>query len=479
MISTSFHPGPVRAACERRRRWGFGLTPRAIGLLTAGFLLIIPGFYDSKFSYAMLVWDSLLLAATLLDGMRLPQANQLIAERSWGNAPALDSETEIELTIENQGRAIAECWLTDDLPPALVAQSATYRLRAFPRVAAKVRYRVDPQERGDCETGWLYVRYRSPLGLAERWAKAPLTQTVRVYPALRTSEEQQIFLARSRQIDLQLRQARQRGLGRDFESLRDYREGDDLRDVCWTATARRGALITRQYQTERSQAVWIVLDCGRLMRSRHLRLGQTSDHLRWGQTSETRGEGGHSKLDYACSTAVALAQLALYSGDRVGLLAYGQSIQQRLLPGRGAAHLRQLIELLAQVKAETSEADHLRATAVLNRLQPRRSLILWVTDLAETAMRPEVIDGAVQLLHRHVLLFVAMAQPDVEAIAKARPKNVEQMFRSAAAQEMAARRELLLARLHEQGALTLDLNPEALTPSVLNQYLMVKERAMV
>jgi uncharacterized protein (DUF58 family) len=177
--------------------------------------------------------------------------------------------------------------------------------------------------------------------------------------------------------------------------------------------------------------------------------------------------------------AVALAQLALYSGDRVGLLAYGQGIQQRLLPGRGAAHLRQLIESLAQLRAEPSEADHLRATATLNRLQPRRSLILWVTDLAETAMRPEVIDGALQLLRRHVLLFVAMAQPEVELIAQARPRNVEQMFRAAAAQEMAGRRELLLARLHEQGALTFDLNPEALTASVLNQYLTVKERAMV
>jgi uncharacterized protein (DUF58 family) len=187
----------------------------------------------------------------------------------------------------------------------------------------------------------------------------------------------------------------------------------------------------------------------------------------------------HSKLDHACTTAVALAQLALYSGDRVGLLAYGQTIQQRLLPGRGAAHLRQLIESLAQVHAESGEADHLRATATLNRLQPRRALILWITDLAETAMRPEVIDGAVQLLRRHVLLFVAMAQPEVESIAQARPKNIEQMFRAAAAQEMAGRRELLLARLHEQGALTLDLNPEALTSSVLNNYLMVKERAMV
>ena len=117
-------------------------------------------------------------------------------------------------------------------------------------------------------------------------------------------------------------------------------------------------------------------------------------------------------------------------------LSTGRHVQQRVLPGRGPAHLRQIVEALAQARAETSEADHLRATATLNRWQPRRALILWITDLAETAMRPEVIDGAMQLLRRHVLLFVAMAQPDVEAIANARPKNVEEMFRASAAQEL-------------------------------------------
>jgi uncharacterized protein (DUF58 family) len=465
----------VSAVCERRRRWSFGLTPRSIGLLLLGFVWLIPGFWDGRLAYAMLAWDALVLLFALLDGIRLPAAAQLAASRSWSNAPALDSETEIELTIENRGQMIIECRLVDDLPPALVEEPETLRLTAFPHVPAKLRYRVEPKERGDWETGWLYVRYRSGVGLAERWARAPLTQTVHVYPALRAGEEQQIYLARSRQIDLQLRRSQQRGLGRDFESLREYREGDDLRDICWTATARRGSLITRQYQTERSQPVWIVLDCGRLMRAR---VSATAP----GKPALPVTEPGiqvHSKLDHACTTAVALAQLALYSGDRVGLLAYGQKIQQRLLPGRGAAHLRQLIELLAQVHTESGEADHMRATATLNRLQPRRSLILWVTDLAETAMRPEVIDGALQLLRRHVLLFVAMAQPEVEQIAQARPKDVEQMFRASAAQEMAGRREVLLARLHEQGALTLDLNPEALTSSVLNQYLTVKERAMV
>jgi len=426
----------------------------------------------------MVAWDLLVLLAALLDGLRLPSAVQLVAGRSWSNAPALDSETEIELTIENQGSVILECRLVDDLAPALkdaTMPPVPIRLIAFPRVPASVRYRAEPQERGDCTAGFLYVRYRSPLGLAECWAEARLTQKVRVYPALRTGEEQQIFLARSRQIDLQLRQARQRGIGRDFESLREYREGDDLRDICWTASARRGNLITRQYQAERSQPVWIVLDCGRLMRSRVAAIPSGSSALPISKTAVRV----HSKLDHACTSAVALAQLALFSGDRVGLLAYGQGIQQRLLPGRGSAHLRQLIELLAQVRAESGEADHLRATAMLSRLQPRRSLILWITDLAESAMRPEVIDGAMQLLRRHVLLFVAMAQPEVEIIARTRPTNVEQMFRSAAAQEMAGRRELLLARLHEQGALTLDLNPEAVTSSVLNQYLSVKERAMV
>ena len=94
-------------------------------------------------------------------------------------------------------------------------------------------------------------------------------------------------------------------------------------------------------------------------------------------------------------------------------------------------------------------------------------------------MRPEVIDGAMQLLRRHVLLFVAMGQPEIDMIAQARPANLAQMFRAAAAQEMAGRRELLLARLHEQGALTMDIHPEFLTSSVLNHYLTVKERAMV
>ena len=371
------------------------------------------------------------------------------------------------MAIEHHGKTLLDCTLTDDLPESFTLAPEERQLRVLPNVRTCLRYRMEPHERGDALTGGVYIRYASGLGLVSRWAMAPLNQTVRIYPALRQGEDQQIYLARARQLEAQMRKAQQRGIGREFESLREFVQGDDLRDVCWTATARRGQLVTRRFQIERSQAVWIVLDAGRLMRGRIDPAAGTSQNI------------AHSKIDYACSTAVVLSQLALFSGDRVGLLVYGHGIQHRILPGRGPTHLRVLVESLALAKAETSEADHLRAAAALHRMQPRRALILWVTDLAETAMRPEVIDGALGLVRRHVVLFVAMAQPDIGKIAATRPRNVQQMFRSAAAQELVARRELLLAQLREQGALTLDLDPRSLTAAVLNEYLRIKELAKI
>jgi uncharacterized protein (DUF58 family) len=473
LLQPSLHPEPITAPCQPRGRLSFGLTARALFLLGAGFLWLIPGYYIPRLAYTMLVWDGLILLVALLDGLRLPRPSAIAAGRSWLSAPSLGTSVEIELSIRHNSSILLDCQLLDDLPPQLIETPTTRKLRAWPRIPATFRYTVRPRERGDIQAGALYLRYRSSLGLVSHWAVAPLDQPIRIYPELRTAEDQQLFLAKSRRIDLQLRQMRHRGLGREFESLREYRPGDDLRDICWTASARRGDLVTRQYQAERSQSVWIVLDTGRLMRA-HVREA-ISSHSKL----HTSHPSSYAKLDYACSTAVALAQLALYSGDRVGLLGYGRRIQQQLLPNRGAGHMRQFLESLAQLESEPSEADHLRATAILGRLQPRRALILWITDLAESSMRPEVIDGAAQLLHRHVVLFVAMAQPEVAAIARAIPANVEEMFRSAAAQEMASRRELLLARLRDQGAITLDTLPNQMTASVLNHYLSIKERAVL
>jgi uncharacterized protein (DUF58 family) len=459
MTAGSFAPQPVSGAGQPRGRLAFGLTRRALLLLLAGVLWLAPAFFYPSLAWGMAAWDGIILLAALLDGLRLPAPADITATRTWSAIPALSSPVEVELALESTSPLQLACMLSDDLGAALAEAPQLVTAPLYPLGQSRARYSFTPRLRGDHQTSTLYLRYRTGnLGLVDRWATFPLQQTVRVYPAVRALSEQSLFLHRSRQIELQRRMQRHLGLGKDFESLRDYREGDDLRDICWTASARRGLPITRVYQTEKSQPVWLLIDAGRLLQAR---------------------VGEYTQLDYATTTALALAQLALGSGDRVGLLAYGNTIQQRVPLGRGPSQLRQLIESLAQVRGEHGEADHLQATVALNRMQPRRGLILWITDVAETSLRPENIDGAVHLMRRHLVLFVTMRQAEMLALATRRPEDRQEMFRIAAAQQLVQRRAVLMAQLREQGALTLETDPEHLTTAVLNQYLHVKERSLI
>jgi uncharacterized protein (DUF58 family) len=323
---------------------------------------------------------------------------------------------------------------------------------------AEAQYTILPNTRGQAKLGDVYVRYQSPMRIAERWAKVPLAQTVITYPNLDEAKRHSAYLIRSRQIELEKRFTRLRGAGRAFESLREYREGDEFRDICWTASARRGKFVTRLYEIEKSQTIWILLDSGRLMRTQ---------------------VAGLSKLDYAVNAALTLAQVALYSGDRVGLLAYGRGIRQRVPAARGSAHLMQIMGQLARVQEEQWEADHLQAASRLLNDQKRRSLVVWITDLAETAMTPEVIEAASQLRPRHLVLFVVIGQPDLNKLAAQKPGDVEQMYQTAAAQEMVHRRELLLARLRERGALAMETSSGRLSTALVNSYLEIKQRSQL
>jgi uncharacterized protein (DUF58 family) len=451
-------PDPVCAAARPRGRFAWALTDRTLCLLSAGCLFLLPAFLHARYAFGMLVWDIAVLCTAVADAARLPKPSAIDVERTWLGAPSLGREVEVELGITQHGRALLRSRCIDDLPSPFLATPTSHTVDLYPEARAGIRYRFTPAQRGDHGTGRLYLQYRSPIGLVERWAMADLVQTVRIYPTLRTPEENRLYLARHNRIELQMRMRRQRGLGREFESLRDYLEGDEIRDICWTASARRGALVTRLYEMEKSQPVWLVVDAGRLQGAR---------------------VGPYTKLDQATAAALALAQIALIAGDRVGLLVYGRETQQLVLPGRGTAHLRLLLDALARVQPEPLEADHLRAAASVMQRQSRRSLILWMTDFAETAMQPEVLDAAARLVKRHLLLFIAISQRDLERHAARTPDSVEAMFETAAAQELLDRRERLLRRLQERGAMTLETQPELLTSSVLDRYLEVKEQGVL
>jgi uncharacterized protein (DUF58 family) len=400
-------------------------------------------------------WDALACAARLLDLTRLPKPEHIRVRRSWLAPSALSVAARVRLTLINQSNSTIHAKILDHVPTQLRFEPAQVEVSARAHQEVEAQYSILPRERGKAEMKDAFVRYQSPMRIAERWARVDLAQTVVTYPNLEQAKRNSVYLVRSRQIELARRHSRFRGAGRAFESLREYREGDEFRDICWTASARRGKLVTRLYEIERSQTIWILLDSGRLMRARVASL---------------------SKLDYAVNAALTLAQVAMYSGDRVGLLAYGRGIRQRVPAAQGSAHLRQIIEHLAAVQEDEWEADHLQAAGRLLTDQKRRSLVVWLTDLAETAMTPEVIEAASRLMPRHLVLFVVIGHPGLNQLAARTPESVDQMYETAAAQEVVHRRELLLARLRERGALALETSSGKLSPTLVNSYLEIKQR---
>ncbi len=483
MINTLI-PAPVKAAAHARR-FGFALTPRALLLLTAGCLLALPGFLHPHWMWlwAMLAWDAAVVLLAVIDAVMLPAPRAITVERRFENSPVLGEPTEVEIEITQESNQILDVQVSDALHSALAAMPPGGRVRAFPRDVVKVKLECVPNTRGDVRLGKVFLRYRGALKLVERWAAADLEQGIRVYPPMeRSPEDTQLYLLRIRQIALQKRRLRLRGLGREFESLREYQRGDEIRNIAWPATARRGKLITREFTTERSQQVWIVIDAGRLSRTglavqAHALRASTQKHA-----VLTSGEDAQltiTQLDQSSGAGVALAQAVMQAGDKAGLLVYGQRIQQQLLPASGTGHLRQFVDALSQVRAEAGEANHLSAAARLKHLQRRRGLILWITELADSARRPEVVDAVLDLARRHLVLLVVLGHPEMDAAAARQPENVQQMFVSTAAAEVLERRRTLLARLRSQGVLVVETSPSSVKADAINQYLEVKARGLL
>jgi uncharacterized protein (DUF58 family) len=454
----------ARAHSSGRLRIGFGT--RFFVALLIGLVWVVPAAWSPRLIVGMFVWDGVFLLLWLQDLLRLPKPGELDLRRVWHSPPSLGVHSKVSLELQNFGRRPIFARVTDETPRALRDEPPVVELAAPAGSLAAAAYEILPAKRGDLRLGNLFVRYQSTLRLAERWAVAETAATVRVLPNLEQAKQQTLYLIRTRQVAMERRRRRLRGLGREFESLREYRAGDEFRNISWTATARRSKLITRVFQVERSQTVWIVLDAGRLLREQ-IERGKTSSLLRM------------SKLDYAVDAALALAQVAMHSGDRVGLLAYGRDIQQNQNAGRGASHLHSIVESLALVRAEPYEADHARAAHALLSEQHRRSLIVWITDLAETAGTPDVVEYALQMRRRHLVLFAAIGQPDLNERVARRPDSEEEMFRYIAAIEIVQRRELLLRRLRQQGVLAMELMPGALAGSLVNHYLDIKDRSLI
>jgi len=410
-------------------------------------------------AWLALAYDVLLIAAAIVDARisRLPPGFQI--SREFGARFAMGAETEVRLQLQNASNRSVSLIVKDEYPPQMTLSGVREaRVHLEAQTTATLIYGVTPPRRGRFEFGQTALRFRSRFRLVWCQIKVVEPVAVKVYPNMRRAREAELKALGARSVVSSHRKTSWRGEGREFESMRDYVRGDELRHISWTATARRGKLTTRQYQIERDQTILIALDAGRLMTARI--------------EQET-------KLDSAVHATLALFSAAGRAGDNAGLVVFGRRIKSYLAPSRGRDHIEAALEALYAVEPEMIEPSYPHAFEFIAANSKRRALVVLLTDLVDEEGSKELLTSLHILRPRHLPLVVTIADRDLKAVVRQTPESVRDLFTQSVAEEIIHHREAALRLVESLGGLALDVTAAALAPALLETYLRVKERGLL
>ena len=437
----------------------FVFTKLFYALAALAFIPLLLAWGRPWLAWLALAYDFLLISAAIIDARlsELPKGFGLA--RKFGSRFAMGAETEVRIEIQNASNRPVSLVVKDEYPPQMALSGEREgQVRVDAHGTAALMYGVTPPRRGRFEFGHTALRFRSRLGLVWKQVRVANPEAVKVYPNMRRAREAELKALGARSLVSSHRKTSWRGEGREFESMRDYVRGDELRHISWTTTARRGKLTTRQYQIERDQTILVALDAGRLMTARIEK---------------------ETKLDSAVHATLALFSAAARAGDNAGLIVFGRRIKSYLPPSRGRDHIEAALEALYAVEPEMIEPSYAHAFEFIAANSKRRSLVVLLTDLVDEEGSKELLNSLSILRPRHLPLVVTIADRDLKAVVQEVPSSVRDLFTQSVAEEIIHHREAALRLVESIGGLALDVTAAALAPALLEIYLRVKERGLL
>ncbi|HLZ37828.1 MAG TPA: DUF58 domain-containing protein [Mycobacteriales bacterium] len=424
------------------------LTGRAalVALLAVPLVLLAPGG-----GVGVLAVAGLLLMAAAVDLTLAGSARGLVLTRSGATTARLGEEAPVVLLVANPGRRRVRGLVRDAWPPTAAATPRRQRLDVPAGERRRMTTVLHPTRRGDRHAARVTVRSVGPLGLAARQGSHAVPWTVRVLPPFASRRHLPERLARLRRLD-GLVLARGRGQGTEFDSLRDYVAGDDVRSIDWRASARRDAVVVRTWRPERDRHVLVVLDTGR--------------------TAAARVRDA-TRLDAAMDATLLLAALASRAGDGVDLLAYDRRVRASVTRTSRTDVLPRLVQALATLEPALVEPDAQGlAAAVLARAR-HRSLVVLFTGLDPAVVEEALLAVLTGLAARHVVLVAAVTDPEVERMARRRGDPAA-VYAAAAAERALGERRRVAALLRRAGVEVVDAAPHRIAPAVADAYLALK-----
>ncbi|MBD0024374.1 DUF58 domain-containing protein [Gordonia pseudamarae] len=428
------------------------VTGRYFGLVLLGAVPVV-----LSPSYATVLWWVLAVLTLLaLDVLSAGQPLAVELTRLPVTPIRLGETTTSTLLVHNPGSRRFRGTLKDSWQPSAGAGSPVHPLDVPAGERRAVTTRLHPTRRGDRLAIRVTVRRNGILGLGGRQRSASTGGAVRALPPFDSRKHLPSRLARLRQLDGRSA-VRIRGQGTEFDSLRDYVEGDDVRSIDWRATARRRSTVVRTWQPERDRHIVMVLDTSR--------------------TSAAR-VGDAPRLDASMDTALLLAALASHAGDRVDLIAGDRAVRRRVVNSSRSTLLNDLVNGMAPLEPALLEADWPLLSAEVTKISRHRALLVLLTALEPAAVEESLLAPLSVLAQRYRVVIASVTDPAIAAMVDER-EDLRQVYHAAAAVRTGLLRERTTAAVGRLGVDVVAADPESLPAALADHYLMLKSRGLL
>lgn len=415
-----------------------------LGVLDALGAALAPGWHA--------LWWGMLLALGALaafDALRLRRTASPEVERQLPARLPLGHASEVRLLVRHHGTAPLTLEIFDHPPAQMAFEQLPRRAQLRPGEHCQLTYRLRPLQRGLFTFARCEVRLESPLGLWRSRRLLSVPGSTRVYPDFAQLQGADLLAVDSWLSRLGVRQQPRRGLGLEFHQLREFREGDTLRQIDWKATARTRTPIAREYQDERDQQIVLMLDCGRRMRSQ-------DDEL--------------SHFDHALNASLLLAYAALREGDAVGLGTFASEQPRFLAPAKGRAQLGTLLNGVYDLQCSQQPADFSAAVDQLIARLRRRALVIVLSNLRDED-DDELLPAMQRLARRHRVLLVSLREEVLERVRQQPVAHLDEALAYCGGVTYLQQREALHRRLAAHGLAVLDARTGELGPALVARYL--------
>jgi uncharacterized protein (DUF58 family) len=426
-------------------------------LLGFSLVLSLLAFFTSTITSLILIFALIACAIIQYDllALYLSTRTGIFASRKVPSTASLGVELVCDVTIENRTNTNLRGFVKDDLPPHFTATPAQHTLNLPARAFVTMRHRLMPLRRGVFELENVYLKLLSPARFWTMQKTIPVPNRLNVYPDMKQLADYALLARTNRLSLIGVRRTRRIGQDSDFERLRDYTPDDNYRHIDWRSTARRRKLTVRQFQSDQSQRIIFMLDCGRMM---------------------TNERAGYSLLDHALNATLMMAYVALVQGDEVGMLCFSDRVHRYIPPQGGSAQMNRLIRASFDQFPRMVESRYDDAFLYLSNHCKRRSMVVLATSVIDEVNAAQVVDYLANLTGRHLPLGILLRDRQMFDAADHPEGDPINLYRAAAAADILLWRQQLIADLHHRGVLVVDAFPDELTAPLVNEYLRIKAK---